>query len=95
MELFPDLPNFWLNGATIPPDILQTGSRPYLVFIKRAKRKICFLELTCSLECNILMAIIQKDKKYNDFKIDLEKEGWNVALNPFNIRSQGFVTKQT
>ena len=63
LELFPDIPNFWLNGATIPPDILQTGSRPDLVFINRAERKICFLELTCSFKYNIQMANIQKAKK--------------------------------
>ena len=94
LEVFADLPNFWLNGVTIPPDILQTGPRPDLAIINRAERKICLLELTCSFECNIQIANIQKAKKYNDLKIDLKKEGWKGTLTPFNIGSQGLVTTQ-
>ena len=94
LEIFADLPNFWLNGGTIPPDILPTGLRPDLVIINRAERKITLLELTCSFECNIETANIRKTKNYNDLKADLEKSGWKVALTPFEIGSRGLITKR-
>ena len=37
---------------------------------------------------------IHKTKKYNKLKIVLEKMGWNVTISPFEIGSQGFVTKR-
>ena len=40
LEVYADLPNFWLNGGTIPPDVLPTGQRPDLVIIDRKERKI-------------------------------------------------------
>ena len=94
LEIFADLPNFWLNGGTIPPDILPTGLRPDIVIINRAERKITLLELTCSFECNIEAANIRKTKNYNDLKADLEKAGWKVSLTPFEIGSRGLITKR-
>jgi hypothetical protein len=94
LELFADLPNFWLNGGTIPPDILPTGLRPDLVIINRIERKIDLLELTCSYETNLEKANIRKAKNYNDLKTDLEKAGWKVTLVPFEIGSRGLVNKR-
>ena len=94
LEVFADLPNFWLNGGTIPPDILPTGLRPDLVLINRKERKIELLELTCSFETSIERANICKTKCYNDLKSDLLKEGWKTTLVPFEIGSRGLVNKR-
>ena len=94
LEVFADLPNFWLNGGTIPPDILPTGLRPDLVLINRKEKKIELLELTCSFETSIERANIRKTKSYNDLKSDLLKEGWKTTLVPFEIGSRGLVNKR-
>ena len=89
-----DLPNFWLNGSTIPADILCTSQRPDIVIIDRKKRHIELLELTCSFETNIESANLRKTKNYNDLKSDLQNQGWNVALVPFEVGSRGLMTKR-
>ena len=60
LEILADLPTLWLNGGTIPPDILTTSFRPDLVLIKRKEKKIKLLELMCSFEKNIEMAHFRK-----------------------------------
>ena len=94
LEVYADLPNFWLNGGTIPPDVLPTGQRPDLVIIDRKERKIELLELTCSFETNLEKANIRKLITYNDLKGDLEKTGWKVMLVPFEIGSRGLVNRR-
>jgi hypothetical protein len=94
LEVFADLPNFWLNGGTIPPDILPRGLQPDLVLINRKEKKIELLELTCSFETSIERANIRKTKSYNDLKSDLLKEGWKATLVPFEIGSRGLVNKR-
>lgn len=94
IEILADLPSLWLNGGTIPPDILTTSFRPDLVLINRNQKKIELLELTCSFEKNIEAAHIRKAKKYNDLKVDLEKAGWLVQLIPFEVGSRGQITKR-
>jgi hypothetical protein len=93
-ELYSDLPQFWLNGSTIPPDILVTSFRPDLVIINRNQKSIELLELTCSFETNIESAHLRKTRNYNDLKGDLEKSGWKVFLVPFEIGSRGLMTKR-
>ena len=93
-ELYSDLPQFWLNGGTIPPDVLVTSFRPDLVIIDRNKKSIELLELTCSFETNIESAHLRKTKNYNDLKVDLEKAGWTVFLVPFEIGSRGLMTRR-
>ena len=63
IQILADLPGFWLNGGTIPPDILVTSLRPDLVLIDRTHKKIELLELTCSFEKNIEEAYLRKYKK--------------------------------
>ena len=94
IEILADLPTLWLNGGTIPPDILTTSFRPDLVLIRRNEKKIELLELTCSFEKNIESAHLRKARKYNDLKVDLEKVGWNVELLPFEVGSRGQITKR-
>ena len=94
LEIFADLPNFWLNGSTIPADILCTLQRPDIVIIDRKKKHIELLELTCSFETNIESANLRKTKSYNDLKSDLQSKGWNVALVPFEVGARGLITKR-
>ena len=84
----------WLNGGTIPPDILTTQQRPDLIILDRQTKSITILELTCSFEKNIEAAHIRKAIKYNDLKIDLESRGWSSNIVPFEIGSRGHVTKR-
>ena len=46
LEVFADLPDHTINGATIPPDIICTEQRPDLVLLDRSNKKIEVLELT-------------------------------------------------
>ena len=94
LEIFADIPKFWLNGSTIPPDILCTSLRPDLVIIDRSKKCIELLELTCSFKTNIDSANIRKTKNYNDLKGDMERNGWTVALVPFEVGSRGLMTRR-
>ena len=48
IEMFADLPGHWMNGATVPADILCTSERPDVVLVERKLRKIVLLELTCN-----------------------------------------------
>ena len=45
LEILADLPGLWLNGGTVPPDILVTNFRPDLVIINRKDKKIELMEL--------------------------------------------------
>ena len=47
LQIFADLPGLWLNGGTVPPDILSTKFRPDLVIINCKDKKIELMELTC------------------------------------------------
>ena len=78
IQILVDLPGLWLNGGTIPPDILVTSLRPDMVLINRTEKKIELLELTCSFEKNIEEAYIRKYKKYLSLKTDIEKN-WLVC----------------
>ena len=94
LEMYADIPKYWLNGSTIPPDVLCTLLRPDMIFLDRKLKKIIMLELTCSFERNIDAANIRKKTKYQDLKEDLEIAGFHVTLLPFEIGSRGQVTKR-
>ena len=93
IEVLADLPGLDLNGSTLPPDIVQTTSRPDLVIINRHEKSVQILELTCSFESNIEMANARKTVKYTQLKNDIEDMGYSCALIPFEIGSRGHVTK--
>ena len=93
LEIFADIPGLDLNGSTIPPDVLVTGSRPDLVLLNRQEKKIFILELTCSFESNIEAANARKKIRYTSLKHDLEDQGYNCTLLPFEDGSRGYVTK--
>ena len=95
LKLFADIPDYKINGGTLPADVLCILERPDIVFLDRKLKKIILLELTCSFESNIESAHIAKRKKYQDLKTDLEAQKYSVTLLPFEIRSRGYVTKKT
>ena len=93
LEIYADIPGLDLNGSTIPPDVLVTGSRPDLVLLNRQEKKIFILELTCSFERNIEAANARKRIRYTSLKNDLEDQGYKCTLLPFEVGSRGYVTK--
>ena len=94
LTLYADIPEYRINGGTIPADILCTLERPDIVILDRNLKKIYLLELTCSFENNIESAHISKRRKYQDLKKDLEAQKYSVTLLPFEIGSRGYVTKR-
>jgi hypothetical protein len=94
IEIYADIPNKTLNGATIPPDVLVTTQRPDLVILDRAAKTIDILELTISFEKNIEAANARKSARYEDLCSDLRSAGWKTNLVPFEIGSRGQVTKR-
>ena len=97
LEIYSDLPDYSINGSTIPQDILTvsgSGSKPDLVIINRRDRKIVIMELTSPLEGNIEAAYQRKMTKYTPLKIDLEEKGYSVSLVPFEIGSRGYVSQR-
>ena len=94
--MFSDIQGHKINGTTIPADILVTngeGSKPDLVLINRQERKIAMLELTCPLENNVKKAHEFKDLKYTRLALDLEEKDFQVHLLPFEVSSNGHMTK--
>ena len=97
LEIYSDLPDYCINGSTIPQDILTvsgSGSKPDLVIINRRDRKIVIMELTSPLEGNIEAAYQRKMTKYTPLKLDLEEKGYSVSLVPFEIGSRGYVSQR-
>ena len=94
-EVFADLPNFRVNGTTIPADILVSagiGSKPDLVLVNRDTKTIALLELTCSLPGSADKANSRKLNTYTQLSIDLEEQGYLVFLVPFEVISFGHIT---
>ena len=94
-EIFSDLPNFQVNGTTIPADVLVSagaGSKPDIVILNREKRTIALLELTCSLPGSADKAHKRKVNTYTQLAIDLEEKGYQVFLVPFEVLSSGHIT---
>ena len=88
LQIYCDLPGFYLNGSTIPADILVTTARPDIVILNRLEKKIFLLELTCSFEQNSAAANAIKTAKYTALKLDLEERGYYCMLVPFEIGSR-------
>ena len=94
-EVFADLPNYQVNGTTIPADIMISagaGSKPDLVIVNREQRTIALLELTCSLPGSADKAHQRKLNTYTQLAIDLEALGYMVFLVPFEVLSSGHIT---
>ena len=94
-EVFSDLPDFQINGTTIPADVMVSageGSKPDLVILNREQRTVALLELTCSLPGSANKAHIRKVNSYTQLAIDLEERGYKVFLVPFEVLSSGHIT---
>ena len=89
ITVYADLPQFSLNGGTIPPHILVTNSRPDLVIIDETNKHIALLELTCSFETNADSANVRKSIRYNDLKDDIKLANYKVNLLPFEVGVRG------
>ena len=95
-EVFADLPNFQVNGTTLPADVIVSvgeGSKPDLVILNREERIIALLELTCSLPKSADNAHQRKLKTYTQLAIDIEEKGYKVFLMPFEVISSGHITR--
>ena len=96
-EVFSDLEGYRVNGTTIPADILVSvgkGSRPDLVLLDRKKKVIALLELTVPLPRNTQAANTRKVNTYTPLEIALRERGYKVHLVPFEICSNGHVSKR-
>ena len=94
-EVFSDLPDFQINGTTIPADVMVSageGSKPDLVILNREQKTVALLELTCSLPGSANKAHIRKVNTYTQLSIDLEERGYKVFLVPFEVLSSGHIT---
>ena len=94
LTIYADLPDYQINGGTIPADILTTSQRPDIILINRKDRKISILELTISFEKNINSANLRKGLRYHGLSQDLIERGWETENIPFEIGSRGLVTKR-
>jgi hypothetical protein len=94
IQIYADIPNKTMNGATVPPDVLVTTQRPDLVILDREAKTIDILELTVSFEKNIESANARKSARYEDLSSDLRENGWTTNCLPFEIGSRGQVTKR-
>ena len=94
LEVFSDLPNYDMNGSTIPPDILQTQQRPDLVIIDREKKVISIIELTICFESNFEAANARKTERYVHLKSDLQDRGFTCYLLPLEIGSRGHISSK-
>jgi mRNA degradation ribonuclease J1/J2 len=96
-QVFADLNGHKVNGTIIPADILATsgaGSRPDLVLIDRNKKEISLIKLTCSLPNLTHAATKRKTTHYTQLEIALIEKGYTVYLVPFEVCSNGHITKK-
>ena len=87
IEVFRDIPEFDINGSTLPLNIIVVngaGSRPDLVLVNR---RISLLEITRCFERNT-----NSSHRYTFIKTNLMEKGFAVDLVPFKIESRGLVT---
>ena len=59
-----------------------------LVLLNRSEKTICLLELTCSFERNSQAGNLRKSLKYTTLKTDLEENGYECFLVPFEVGAE-------
>ena len=95
--VYADLEGLQTNGTTIPADILVSsgkGSKPDLVLINRERKVIALMELTCTLPSTEENATTRKSTHYAQLQIALEEKGYTTYLVPFEICSNGYISKR-
>ena len=93
LELYADLPDYTVNGGTIPSDIVVTVERPDIVIIDRKERVVEIGELTVPFEPNLESARKRKEEKYAYLVADIESKGFKCTLTCFEVGSRGLITK--
>ena len=82
INIFSDLPEYKVNGGSIPPDLIVTSSRPDLVILDTSTtpQSIFLCELTVCFEKsgNFEAANLRKRSRYAGLKSDLEDKGFIV-----------------
>ena len=82
-EVISDLTGFQINGRTIPADIFVStgkGSRPDLVILDRANRRIALMKLTITLQRNTENAHRRKKMHTQIYKFHFKKRVISVIL---------------
>ena len=92
IHLYADLEDHKVCGGTLPPNIVQTGSRPDLVLVDIGQRTVWLLELTCSFESNFEAANKRKKERYEGLATDIEDSGYKCNNLPFEIGSRGYIS---
>ena len=92
MLLYADLEGYKVCGGTIPPTIVQTDSRPYIVLIDNCSRTVWLFELTVSFESNMEAANKRKKERYESLAADIEDENFKCNNMPFEIGSRGHIS---
>ena len=92
ITLYADLEGHSVNGGTLPPHIVMTGSRPDLVLINSADKTVWLLELTVSFETNFEAAHTRKKLRYTSLAEDIKEAGYNCHNIPFEIGSRGHIS---
>ena len=96
IQFFVDIPNYNINGSTLPPNVVVTNLRPDIVFIdsNTSPPTVSLYELTCPLEPNISSANSFKRDKYQSLKSDIESNGYTCHVVPFECGSRGFIPRR-
>ena len=96
VDFYVDVPNFQINGSTLPPNVIVTNLRPDVVFLDRntTPPTCAIYELTCPLETNISTANSYKRDKYQSLKTDIECNGYTCHLVPFECGSRGVIPRR-
>ena len=78
VDFYVDIPNYQINGSTLPPNVVVTNLRPDVVFIdKNTTPPTCAIyELTIPFETNLTAANTRKRDKYQSLKTDIQANGF-------------------
>ena len=96
IQIYADLPNFNINGSSIPPTVMVTSSRPDLVIIdsSTSPQTVYLYELTVCFERtgNLEAANSRKYVRYSSLTTDIEDNGYTCKNIPFEVGSRGHLT---
>ena len=98
IKIYADLPNFKTNGASIPPNIMVTRSKPDLVLVdsSTSPQTVYLFELTVCFERagNLEAANNRKYNRYSGLATDIEDNGYQCRNIPFEVGSRGHLTPE-
>ena len=96
MKIYADIPNYDINGGTIPANIIETNQRPDLVIIDESSNDIemKIVELTCPFERNYEAAKVRKEDRYAFLLSDILSKNINCELYTLEIGSRGHINNR-